>query len=338
MLPLAHVNMRLEFHRRANHVDESNTYQGDVIKGESYWLCSLVLMSWPASEVTIDDRLVRDLLHEQFPQFDDDECVPVAEGFDNSLWRIGEQHVARFPRRKMAVTTVENELRWLPEMAGHVSLPTPLPLMSGAPSERFAWPWSICSWINGVPGDEIAFDHEGRSARTMATFLRELHTTAPRDAPHNPYRSVALAANSPTFDDRLSIVSNRVDADATRRLFALGVAAPAWRHRAVWLHGDFHPGNIVYQGPNLVGVVDFGDLCTGDPATDLAGGLLSLPLCALDEFFHNYGVADDSMIQRTIGWAAHFGVLMTALGLVSRPSYLAPGLRALENATALANS
>lgn len=292
-------------------------------------------MSWPASEVSIDAELVQGLLHEQFPQFDDDECVCVAEGFDNSLWRVGDEHVARLPRREKAVTTVENELRWLPEIAGHGSLKTPLPLLRGVPSERFAWPWSICTWVAGVPGDEVDFDHDGRSARTIASFLRELHTTAPLNAPHNPYRSVALVANSQMFEDRVSLVKDLVDADVARRLFALGAEAPAWRHHSVWLHGDFHPGNVVYQGTSLVGVVDFGDLCAGDPATDLAGGLLLLPLGALEEFFFEYGVTDDATLQRTIGWAVHFGVLMAALGLVSRPSYLAPGLRALENAAAL---
>jgi aminoglycoside phosphotransferase (APT) family kinase protein len=38
----------------------------------------------------------------------------------------------------------------------------------------------------------------------------------------------------------------------------------------VWLDGDLHPGNMLVIGGRLSGVIDFGDLTSGDPATDLA--------------------------------------------------------------------
>jgi len=47
-------------------------------------------------------------------------------------------------------------------------------------------------------------------------------------------------------------------------------------------------------------VIDFGDLCAGDPATDLAGGLLALPRESLEEFFLAYGATDDATIRRTL--------------------------------------
>ena len=105
---------------------------------------------------------------------------------------------------------------------------------------------------------------------------------------------------------------------------------------AQWLHGDFHPGNTLYRDGELIGVVDFGDLCAGDPATDLAGGLMSLPYDALPEYFRTYGVDDEAMLQRTIGWAVFLGVMMVSLGLHDRPNYLSIGKRALDNAAKLA--
>jgi aminoglycoside phosphotransferase (APT) family kinase protein len=82
----------------------------------------------------------------------------------------------------------------------------------------------------------------------------------------------------------------------------------------------------------LVGVIDFGDLCAGDPATDLAGGLLALPLQSLEEFFGAYGELDDSTIRRTLGWAVHFGLMFVLLGESDEPTYGAIGRRALANA------
>jgi aminoglycoside phosphotransferase (APT) family kinase protein len=103
----------------------------------------------------------------------------------------------------------------------------------------------------------------------------------------------------------------------------------------MWLHGDLHPGNLIYRDGHLVGVVDFGDLCAGDPATDLAGALLTLPYDALQTFFAAYGSTDDATIARTIGWAVVFGTMMVGLGRTSRPRYARVGRRALENASRL---
>src|SRR5580692_8070727 len=101
--------------------------------------------------------------------------------------------------------------------------------------------------------------------------------------------------------------------------------APPWGGPATWLHGDLHPGNLIYRDGQLVGVVDFGDLCAGDPATDLAGALLALPFDALARFFDAYGETNEATRARTIGWAVVFGTMMVGLGRTSRPRYLRVG-------------
>jgi aminoglycoside phosphotransferase (APT) family kinase protein len=293
-------------------------------------------MRWPAAELKIDAALVAALLHSQYPNFDGFDCYECGEGFDNSLWRLGPELVVRLPRREAAVTPLRNELRWLGQVAGHVSLQTPLPLLAGVPNSDFPWPWSISTWIDGVPGDEIAFKERGRSAVSLATFLQQVHVDAPPDAPRNPYRSVTLAARSAKFEGRLDELRDVLDHQKTLALWMKFRDVPIKDGPARWLHGDFHPGNTIYRDGELVGVVDFGDLCAGDPATDLAGGLMSLPYDELAEFFRAYGLNDEVMLQRTIGWAVFFGVMMVYLGAHDRPSYLSVGHNALSNATRLA--
>jgi aminoglycoside phosphotransferase (APT) family kinase protein len=293
-------------------------------------------VTWPAAEVVIDESLVRDLVAAQYPQFAELDCYQVEEGFDNALWRLGDELVVRVPRREIAATLMENELRWLPEIAGGVSLETPLPLLPGVASGRFKWPWIIATWIDGTPGDLIEPDPTESTAVTLATFLRELHHDAPANAPHNPFRGVALEERSDAFESRLLGASEVVNAPFVRSLWAKSVAAPAWTGAPQWLHGDLHPANTLYREGRLVGVVDFGDLCGGDPATDLAGALMCLPFETLGTFLTSYGVEDDAMLWRIVGWAALFGVFMTSLGASSRPSYRAVGLRAINSAQQLA--
>jgi aminoglycoside phosphotransferase (APT) family kinase protein len=294
-------------------------------------------MSWPAGEVAIDADLVRELLRAQFPSLARRPCVNVGEGFDNSLWRLGDDLVARLPRRAVAADLIENELRWLPELAGDVSLRTPLPLRSGVRSERFAWPWLIASWVEGTPGDVTDVATRAHSASTLATFLQQIHRPAPADAPRNPFRGVDLQERAAVFDARLEENADLIDATSAARAFDVGLAATPWSGPAQWLHGDLHPGNTVYRDGRLVGVVDFGDLGAGDPACDLAGAFMSLPLSSLDDFFSTYGNCDEATIARSIGWAALFGVFMVSLGRSHRPSYGLVGRLALENATRFAD-
>jgi len=79
-----------------------------------------------ADELQIDERLVRGLLAEQFP-----------EGTDNALFRLGEEMVARLPRLDHTVATLEKERRWLPKLAPHLPLAVPSPVAEGSGRARF---------------------------------------------------------------------------------------------------------------------------------------------------------------------------------------------------------
>ena len=82
----------------------------------------------------------------------------------------------------------------------------------------------------------------------------------------------------------------------------------------LWLHGDLHPANVVVSGGTLSGVIDFGELCAGDPAADLAAAWMLLPSGAAERFFAAYGMADAAMIRRARGWAVLHGSSLIAIG------------------------
>jgi aminoglycoside phosphotransferase (APT) family kinase protein len=298
----------------------------------------VVRVTWPDAEILVDEALTRELLRDQFPELADLPIRRAGEGFDNYLFQLGDRLVARVPRRVRGVEPLENELRFLEVAARHLTLATPLPILRGSPNSNYAWPWMIASFIDGVSGDQVDDETLFESANALGTFMRELHVRAPNDAPVNPWRSVPLAPRGPDFEARLADLRSDVDPTSASTLFARACSAPPRNEPATWLHGDLHPGNLVFRDGRLVGVVDFGDLCSGDPATDLAGALLSLPYDALKSFFTAYGVDDDATLTRTIGWAVVFGTMMVGLGRVSRPRYMKVGRRAFENATRLSTS
>lgn len=100
------------------------------------------------------------------------------------------------------------------------------------------------------------------------------------------------------------VASGGVAADLrdVRDVWEEAVAAPDWEDRPVWLHGDLHPANVVVSDGALSGVIDFGDMCAGDPAVDLAAAWVLLPAGAAARFFDAYAYVDEAMIRRARGW------------------------------------
>jgi aminoglycoside phosphotransferase (APT) family kinase protein len=94
------------------------------------------------------------------------------------------------------------------------------------------------------------------------------------------------------------------DPDVLWEIWVDALAAPDWAGPALWLHGDLHPANLLTRDGNFCGVVDFGDMCAGDPACDLAAGWILLPDGVIDRFHQRYSpVADAATLRRARGWA-----------------------------------
>ena len=257
----------------------------------------------------IDEALVRALLHEQHPDLAGLALREVAGGWDNRMWRLGEELAVRLPRTPRAPSLLRTEQRWLPCLAPGLPLPVPVPVRAGEPSARFPQPWTVARWVDGEPADHTPISSP-KAAGTLAGFLRALHRAAPGEAPANPDRGVPLATLRPDFE-WFPVVASTDVAAGVRRTWEQAVAADAWQGAPVWIHGDLHPANVVVTGGTLSGVIDFGEMCAGDPATDLAAAWLLLPAGTAARFFDAYASADDAAIQRARGWA-----VLRALGLI----------------------
>lgn len=268
----------------------------------------------PAAEIDIDDDLVRALLAEQFPDLAGLPLAPVANGWDNVVVRLGDALTVRLPRRELAATLVAGEQRWLPELARRLPLPVPAPVRSGRPSPAlgYPWSWSVCPWFPGdvaavaPPVDPVA------AARSLGGFLRALHQPAPPDAPVNPYRGGPLSDREPAFLERVDQLGTVIDGDAVLARWARLVDTPAWTGPPIWLHGDLHPANVLVVDGRLSAVLDFGDLTSGDPATDLFVAWQLFPPEVRPMFREAVGGVDDDTWQRAEGWALAMAVTYLA--------------------------
>ncbi|WP_433160888.1 aminoglycoside phosphotransferase family protein [Kribbella sp. CA-247076] len=274
----------------------------------------------------MDEQLVRGLLQEQCPDLAELELRQVVGGWDNQVWRLGEELAIRMPRTERGPELLRKEYRWLPELAPRLPLVVPVPQRLGEPTERFPHSWLVTTWVDGEPADRTPISAE-KSADTLAEFLRALHTDAPADGPVSRDRGVPMRT-----------LGFPPDADAAvRKVWDDGVAAPEWAGPPKWLHGDLHPANVVVTDDGaLSGVIDFGDLSIGDPATDLAAAWVLLPDGAAERFFDAYALADDAMITRARAWAVGKALALISVGEAGekglpggKPTWLPAGRRAL---------
>jgi aminoglycoside phosphotransferase (APT) family kinase protein len=269
------------------------------------------------TEIEITAELVRDLLHDQHPDLAGHPVRFGARGWDNQLWRLGDDLAVRLPWATLSADALlRKEHEWLPALAPRLPLPVPVPQRLGEPSERFPRTWIVTTWVPGTPADRAPATHATEAADALAAFLTALHRPAPEGAPGGRDRGGPLAGHAEGFAQQLAWATAQgliPDPDAVRAVWEDAVTAPDWRGPALWLHGDLHPANVLTADGAFCGVIDFGDLFAGDPACDLAAAWILLPDGAVDRFYDAYRpTADPATRRRARGWA-----LLKALACIS---------------------
>ncbi|MBO3093274.1 aminoglycoside phosphotransferase family protein [Cellulomonas dongxiuzhuiae] len=259
----------------------------------------------PKIEVDVTADLARALLAEQHPDLAHLRLHGRTFGWDNLTWRLGDHLALRFPVREMSALLVEHEQRWLPVLAPRLPVPVPVPVRDGAPGLGYPWVWSVVPWLGGEVVAATEPSTRTTWAAELAGALASLHVPAPADAPVSLHRGVAPATRDDVVSGRLT--ADLPHADALRTAWRAGVAAPPWRGPALWVHGDPHPGNLVTADGHLTGLLDFGDLCSGDPASDLATAWMTFDTAGRAAFVARTQAArawDDATWVRARAWAA----------------------------------
>jgi aminoglycoside phosphotransferase (APT) family kinase protein len=270
----------------------------------------------PSAEVEISGELVRRLLAGQHPDLARLPVKFLANGWDNELYRVGDRLIARLPRRALGSQIIKNEQRWLPSLAARLPLPIPAPERTGVPACGYPYSWSMVPYLPGVPAAEAgSFDPAGAAA-AVGGFLGALHVPAPPDAPANPVRGVPLAGRAASFAANLALIGGQVDENAVLRGWDAALAAPGYDGPPVWLHGDLHPLNVLVNDGQVSGVIDFGDITGGDPASDLSVAWMLLPPGVHARFWRAYqeagGRVDDALRARARGWALNLAIVFLA--------------------------
>jgi aminoglycoside phosphotransferase (APT) family kinase protein len=266
----------------------------------------------------ISDSLVRALIADQFPQWAELSVHPVSQGgWDNRTFRVGNEMVARLPSAAGYAAQVHREQRWLPYLRTRLPLEIPMPLALGQPGRGFPWAWSIYRWIHGATAASSPPTNASQFAADLAAFLNALQRTPAKEAPppseENFHRGGNLAVYDRQFRQAVASLVGRIDAATALALWNTALAS-SWSGHPVWVHGDISLGNLLVRQGRLAAVIDFGQVCAGDPASDLAMAWTYFRGKDRDIFLDQLAV-DSGTRERGCAWALWKAVIVAA-GLV----------------------
>ncbi|MFF7199069.1 aminoglycoside phosphotransferase family protein [Streptomyces sp. NPDC008079] len=277
----------------------------------------------------IDTALVRRLVDRQFPRWAALPLEPLgAAGSDHVIHRLGRELSVRLPRHRGAIGQAAKEARWLPRLAAHLPLAVPVPVAVGRPDLGYPWPWAVTRWLDGEVATVERLGESVGAAVELAEFLLALQRFAPPEAVADGPTGLAaspLAARDRATRAAVARVGDAFDAAAMAGLWDAALRAPAWGRPPVWVHGDFHTGNLLTVDGRLSAVIDFGGLALGDPACDLMVAFTLMSAGSRAAFRATLGV-DDATWTRGRGWAL-------ATGLNAYVSYAADDPRVAAQTT-----
>ena len=260
-----------------------------------------------ADEVETSAGLVRRLLAVQLPRW---ATLPIVRidhaGTDHAIYRLGTDMVVRMPRIHWATGQLDKEREWLPRLAPVLPVALPELLATGEPGAGYPWSWSVWSWIDGETATRDRLSDPQQFATDLAAFVHALQsadaTGGPVPDPKRFKRGVPLATRDARTRQAIDEARDELDVDAVTAVWEAALVAPAWAGPPKWIHGDLKPDNLLVVSGRLVGVIDFGGLGVGDPASDVTPAWLTLPAEARATFRRALG-CDDATWTRGRGWA-----------------------------------
>jgi aminoglycoside phosphotransferase (APT) family kinase protein len=240
-------------------------------------------------EVSIDERVVRSLLADQFPDLADQplERFP-SGGTENAVFRLGPHLAVRMPLHEDAVSGLVKEIRWLPKLRPLIHLEVPEVRATGVAGDGYPYPWTIVRWLDGADAVSAPIASLERAAETLARFCTDLWSADPGDVPTPDTqgfdRGQHLSYRDESFREAIGRCASLVDVPALTRIWDEALAAPHWSEPPRWVHTDLIPPNLLVREGRLVGVLDFGGVATGDPAWDLTPAWFVLDGAGRDRF------------------------------------------------------
>lgn len=303
-----------------------------------------------AAERTISVDAVAAVVGSIAPELAGEPVVALAQGWDNTVFVVGDQWAFRFPRRAVALPGFRLEIAVLPAIAPLLPLAVPVPeLVATDRHPQDPWP---CTGARLIPGRELAETAPDQPREALAAavgaFLRVLHQPGLRAAAANARADLPL--------DPMQRGWPRARLDQTRKTLARLVAGDVWRDdpavpallvldeasalpepdtEPVLVHGDLHVRHLLVDDAGAAtGIIDWGDLCLAHPAVDLGIAYAAFEAADRATLLTAYGPIDAETELRARALAVRLSVMIADYAVRDRrPRLLSEALDGLRRAS-----
>lgn len=285
-------------------------------------------------ELSLDDDLAAQLIARRFPEL---SGLPLRRvrtaGTVNTIVRVGDAHVARFPLLGASEEELRTEAEAMAEMASACPFPVSRSYGVASPSDDFASAWSVQTWLDGEVADAARSEASASLALDLVTLIRSLRAV---DVSGRVFdgngRGGELIDHDDWIAECLQQSGHLIDVPRAAHLWARLRVLPR-SGAGVMSHRDLTPFNLLIEDRDgdtrLAGVLDSGSFGPADPALDLVAAWHLFDAPRRRMLREGVG-ADDVEWLRGAAWA-----FQQAMGLVwyyerSNPPMSALGLSTMR--------
>lgn len=254
-----------------------------------------------SGQLYVDEALAAELIATSFASLADAAvCAIASPGTTNAIFRIGVDHVARFPLAPTSRSVLEREADAVNEFSQFATVPSPRVVHVSGGDARYSSAWSVHTWISGTTAaeafEEGADSHDASLSPLADDIAALIHSL--RKAPLNgrSFDGGGRGGDMRPHDEWVAYCLERsVGLFDTSAVGALWQRLSATPHRGadVMSHRDLIPTNIIVgedaNGFRLTGVIDGGSFGPADPALDLVIA------------WHLFGLADRRRLRGALG-------------------------------------
>ena len=155
--------------------------------------------------------------------------------------------------------------------------------------------YMLLSWVEGEDLEEalpkLTEEEQYKLGRSAGRILRQIHgvSVAKEDIPTQTKKTKKL-----TQLERYEQSAVRIADDEIAVQYVKDHIDKLWLEPPVYMHGDFHPGNLIFTPQKVLGVIDFNRWEVGDPYEEFYklesfGVEISVPYCVgqIDAYFND---------------------------------------------------
>lgn len=244
-------------------------------------------------------------IESEFPALAPCDVVTFAEGWDNFVILVNRDWVFRFPRRKIAVELLRQELQVLPQIASRLPTQVPYPEYIGRHHQS---EFELFVGYKRLPGQpvhlmDIGLSERCTAVRQLARFLKVLHSVPRMEGEawgvqDDTIGRMDVIKRKKSFWTYLDTAKQRglitdlmpyaqvLDNLSERMTDSASVAL---------VHGDLNFRNFLLSpSGELSAVIDWGDVHLGHPAVDISVAFSLVPQSHRTVFIEEYGEVNDT--------------------------------------------